>query len=81
MNEDPTFTRWRALDKPHLPIDPIDHASMFKEGHLPPGFVLLLWDNNALRGPMKFRNQVEADSYLQMQPGVQSYLVVPDPKL
>lgn len=73
------ITRWHELDNPLSPFDPIGHASMFKEGHLPARFVLLLWDGHALRGPMKFHSQLEADSYLKMCSGVVAYLPIPKP--
>jgi len=62
---------------PVSPLDPIDYASLFKEGHLPSGFILLLYDGNALRGPLRFTSQREADNYLILQPGVKGYLVIP----
>jgi hypothetical protein len=74
------MTRWRWLDHPISPLDPIQpDGPQYEEGKLPPFFVLLLWDGNALRGPMRFNSQIEADSYLQMQPGVTQYMVLPKP--
>jgi hypothetical protein len=80
MPEQQQFTRWRALGNPISPLDPIQPdspLSRLEEGRLPHSLVLLLFDGNALRGPMRFANQQEADSYLQMQPGVRGYLILP----
>lgn len=79
IDDGPEFTRWRPLENPISPMDPIDCASLFNAGHLPAKFVLLLWDGGALRGPMKFPNQAEADAYCRMQPGVRAFLVIPKP--
>ena len=74
------LTRWRDLQHPVSPLDPIQPDSPhYQEGKLPPLFVLLLWDGAALRGPMRFHSQMEADNYLLMQPGVKEYLVIPRP--
>lgn len=80
MPETFELTRWRELDNPISPLDPIQPDSpRYVEGELPAGFVLLLWDGHALRGPMRFPNQQAANEYLGAQPGVTHYLVIPKP--
>jgi hypothetical protein len=80
MSKDPQWTRWRELDDPISPLDIISPDSpRYEAGHIPAVFVVLLWDGHALRGPMKFHSQAEADDYLKLQPGVTHYLVLPKP--
>ncbi len=79
MPEQYETTRWHDLQKPLSPLDPIGHASMFKKGKLPPGFVLLTWDGMMLSGPMKFPDQTSADMHLIEYPNITHYLPVPMP--
>jgi hypothetical protein len=78
------FTRWRSLDDPVSPLDPIQPDSpRYVEGELPVGFILLLWDGEALIGPMQFKSSEEA--YVRVlkaqdeKKPIQQYLVVPKP--
>lgn len=76
----PQWSRWRHL---HDQVDPTDvlqpGSPRYEDGKLPAGFVLLLWDGKALRGPVKFPNDEAASAYLEMQPGVTHFLIVPQP--
>ena len=80
MDLDFGITQWRDLENPVTPFERGTGVTVTLEsGHLPASFVLLLWDGNALRGPMRFENQEMADGYLLMQPGVQKFLIIPKP--
>lgn len=79
-NDQPCYTRWHNLQQPVRPDDLIQEGmalSVLEPGKLPAKFVLLLFDGNALRGPLRFHSQREADVYLTMQPGVVGFLIVP----
>lgn len=78
MPESSQFTRWRSLANPVDAFDPIQADSpRYLEGHLPVGFVLLLFDGHALRGAMQFKDQKSADDYLISNPGILAFLVIP----
>lgn len=78
MPESSQYTRWRNLNDQVDAFDPITpDGPRYVGGHLPAGFVLLLFDGNALRGPMKFNSQKEADDYLLTQPGVKGFIIIP----
>ena len=80
MPKDPQYTRWRELSNPVSHLDPIQPDSpRYQEGHLPPGFVLLLWNGTELIGPRQFKDQAEADDFLYANTEIESFLVVPKP--
>lgn len=74
------FTRWRGLHDPIDPADPIQPDSpRYNIGHIPPQFVVLLWNGFSLEGPMKFDDQHHADRYLKIHRSITHYLVIPKP--
>lgn len=83
----PTFelTRWRELDNPISPLDPIQPDSpRYEAGRIPAGFVVLLWDGRELIGPKRFRSQQEADGYVseyqsRWDKPITHYLIIPKP--
>ena len=83
MNIDNRFevTRWRFLDNPVSPLDPIQPDSpVFTPGKLPVGFVMLVWEPSLKRlgGPVRFETQQDADDYQALHK-IESYLVIPKP--
>ena len=84
MNE-PEYTRWRLLDQPVSPLDPIQpDGPRYEEGKLPVGFLLLVYDErtNRLSGPVRFLTPEDAAAWLEQnvtgKDKVQ-YLVIPRP--
>jgi hypothetical protein len=81
------LSRWRDLEDPISPLDPIQPDSpRYEAGHLPVGFVMLLWDGKKLSGPVRFNDQEEADKHVlanfgpKKDRGTLEYLIVPKPE-
>jgi hypothetical protein len=75
-----TYTRWRDLN---AQVDASDSVypgmPKYVDGSLPAGYVMLVWDGNALMGPRRFSTDEEADQYLAANPGIKKFLLIPSP--
>lgn len=76
------WSRWRSLNDPIAPDDLLQPDSpRYESGKLPAKLVLLLTDasGNRLHGPVRFPTQGIADTFLESNPWVDAYFVVPKP--
>lgn len=81
MSDGPEFTRWRELENPVSPLDPIQPGSpRYEAGKLPAGFVLLCWSRkqNRVHGPVRFPTPKLAETFVKDN-DINEYLIIPKP--
>lgn len=74
------WTRWRSLDDPvHYADLIIPGGPRLETGKLPVGPVLLLWNGNALIGPVQFESEQMRDGYQMSHQGIEEFIILPAP--